>query len=37
MILDILNQNDFAIEDGVNSGGVSVFVSWVESAEDPDQ
>jgi serine/threonine protein kinase len=32
-ILDILKQNDFQIEDGVNSAEVSAFVSWVESAE----
>jgi hypothetical protein len=32
-ILDILNQNDFKIEDGVDSSEVSAFVSWVESAD----
>jgi hypothetical protein len=36
-ILDILKQNDFKIEDGVDSGEVSAFVSWVESAEDLDK
>jgi hypothetical protein len=32
-ILDILKQNDFQIEDGVDSAEVSAFVSWVESVE----
>jgi serine/threonine protein kinase len=32
-ILDILKQNDFQIEDGVESSEVSAFVSWIESAE----
>jgi serine/threonine protein kinase len=32
-ILEILKQNKFQIEDGVNSAEVSAFVSWVESAE----
>jgi serine/threonine protein kinase len=32
-ILEILKQNDFRIEDGVDSSEVSAFVSWVESAE----
>jgi hypothetical protein len=32
-ILDILKQNDFEIEDSVNSAEVSAFVNWVESAE----
>jgi hypothetical protein len=36
-ILKILKQNDFAIEDGVDSAEVSSFVSWVESAEHPDK
>jgi serine/threonine protein kinase len=36
-ILDILKQNDFAIEDGVDSAEVSAFVSWVESAEPPEK
>jgi hypothetical protein len=36
-ILEILKQNDFRIEDGVDSVDVSAFVSWVESAEDPDK
>jgi hypothetical protein len=31
-ILEILKQNDFQIEDGVDSAEVSAFVSWVESA-----
>jgi hypothetical protein len=32
-ILEILKQNDFKIEDGVDSAEVSSFVNWVESAE----
>jgi serine/threonine protein kinase len=36
-ILDILKQNDFQIEDGVDSAEVSRFVSWVESAEHRDK
>jgi hypothetical protein len=36
-ILDILKQNDFKIEDGVDSAEVSAFVSWVESAEYPNK
>jgi hypothetical protein len=36
-ILDILKQNDFRIEDNVDSAEVSRFVSWVESAEHPDK
>jgi serine/threonine protein kinase len=36
-ILEILKQNDFQIEDGVDSVEVSAFVSWVESAEQPDE
>jgi serine/threonine protein kinase len=36
-ILDILKQNDFRIEDNVDSAEVSAFVSWVESAEHPDK
>jgi hypothetical protein len=36
-ILEILKQNDFAIEDGVDSAEVSSFVSWVEHAEWPDK
>jgi serine/threonine protein kinase len=36
-ILKTLKQNDFKIEDGVDSTEVSGFVSWVESAEDPDK
>jgi hypothetical protein len=31
--LEILKQNDFQIEDGVDSTEVSGFVNWVESAE----
>jgi hypothetical protein len=31
-ILEILKQNNFRIEDGVDSAEVSAFVSWVESA-----
>jgi serine/threonine protein kinase len=34
-ILNILKENDFGIEDGVDSAEVSRFVSWVESAEYP--
>jgi serine/threonine protein kinase len=36
-ILRILKQNNFQIEDGVDSAEVSAFVSWVESAEQPEQ
>jgi serine/threonine protein kinase len=36
-ILDILKQNNFEIEDGVDSAEVSSFVNWVESAEHPDK
>jgi hypothetical protein len=36
-ILNILKQNDFQIEDGVDSAEVSKFVKWVESAEHPDK
>jgi serine/threonine protein kinase len=36
-ILEILKQNNFAIEDDVDSAEVSAFVSWVESAEQPDK
>jgi hypothetical protein len=36
-ILKILKQNDFGIEDGVDSAEVSRFVDWVESAEYPDK
>jgi serine/threonine protein kinase len=36
-ILEILKQNDFRIEDGVDSVEVSAFVSWVESAENADK
>jgi serine/threonine protein kinase len=32
-VLEILKQNKFQIEDGVDSAEVSGFVSWVESAE----
>jgi tRNA A-37 threonylcarbamoyl transferase component Bud32 len=32
-ILDILKQNNFRIEEGVNSSEVSALVSWVESAQ----
>jgi hypothetical protein len=35
-ILKTLKQNDFRIEDGVDSAEVSAFVSWVESVEYPD-
>jgi serine/threonine protein kinase len=33
IILEILKQNEFQIEDGVDSAEVSAFVNWVESAE----
>jgi serine/threonine protein kinase len=36
-ILKILKQNDFRIEDGVDSAEVSAFVKWVESAEYPEK
>jgi hypothetical protein len=36
-ILDILKQNGFQIEDGVDSAAISAFVAWVESAEYPDK
>jgi serine/threonine protein kinase len=36
-IFEILKQNNFRIEDGVDSEEVSMFVSWIESAEHPDQ
>jgi serine/threonine protein kinase len=36
-IFDILKQNNFEIEDGVDSAEVSAFVSWVESAEQSDK
>jgi hypothetical protein len=36
-ILKTLKRNNFRIEDGVDSVEVSGFVSWVESAESPDQ
>jgi hypothetical protein len=32
-ILEVLKQNNFEIEDGVDSAEVSAFVNWVESAE----
>jgi hypothetical protein len=36
-ILEILKQNDFRIEDGVDSAEVSKFVGWVESAKLPEK
>jgi hypothetical protein len=36
-MLDILLENNFKIEKGVDSAEVLAFVSWVESAEYPDQ
>jgi serine/threonine protein kinase len=36
-ILEILKRNNFGIEDCVDSAEVSAFVSWVESAEQPDK
>jgi serine/threonine protein kinase len=36
-ILEILKQNKFKIVDDVDSAEVSAFVSWVESAEQPDK
>jgi serine/threonine protein kinase len=35
-ILEILKQNNFKIEEGVDSAEVSRFVNWVESAEHPE-
>jgi hypothetical protein len=32
-ILEILKENNFRIEDDIDSAEVSAFVSWVESAE----
>jgi serine/threonine protein kinase len=37
IILEILKQNNFEIEDGVDSAEVSGFVNWVESAERPNK
>jgi serine/threonine protein kinase len=34
-ILNILRQNDFEIENGVNSAEVSAFVNWVNSERSP--
>jgi hypothetical protein len=36
-ILNILKQNDFPRESGVDSAEVSTFFSWVESAELPEK
>jgi hypothetical protein len=36
-ILEILKENDFRIEDDVNSREVSAFVSWVESTESSEK
>jgi serine/threonine protein kinase len=36
-ILKVLKQNDFQIDDEVDSSEVSAFVSWVESAEQLDK
>jgi serine/threonine protein kinase len=36
-VLEILKQNNFEIENGVDSAEVSQFVNWVESAEYPDK
>jgi hypothetical protein len=36
-ILEILKENDFSIEAGVDSAEVSAFVSWVESAEQAEK
>jgi serine/threonine protein kinase len=36
-IFEILKQNKFQIEDGVDSKEVSAFVSWVESTESPQK
>jgi hypothetical protein len=36
-ILETLKQNNFQIEDGVDSAEVSAFVSWVETAESTDK
>jgi hypothetical protein len=32
-ILEILKQNDFKTQDGVDSAELSAFINWVESAE----
>jgi hypothetical protein len=36
-IFQILKQNDFRIEEGVNLAEVSEFVSWVEAEEYPEK
>jgi hypothetical protein len=36
-ILEILKQNDFQIEAGVDSMEVPAFVTWGESAKHPDK
>jgi serine/threonine protein kinase len=37
VILKILKQNNFRIEDDVDSVEVSAFVNWVETAEKPEK
>jgi hypothetical protein len=36
-LLDILKENNFAIEEGVDSEEVSAFVRWIESTEYPGE
>jgi serine/threonine protein kinase len=36
-IFQILKNNEFAIEDGVDSADVSAFVNWIESSEQPEK
>jgi hypothetical protein len=36
-ILDVLKQNNFEIESGVDPAEVSAFVNWVESTEYPEK
>jgi serine/threonine protein kinase len=36
-ILEILKENNFQVEDGVDSAEVSKFVNWVESSEPPEK
>jgi hypothetical protein len=36
-VFEILEENNFRIEDSVDSEEVSAFVSWVESADHPDK
>jgi hypothetical protein len=36
-MVQILENNMFQIEDNADSAEVSAFVSWVESAEEPEK